>query len=104
MLRAAALLAKDAIEPAAASLRAGLAARQNWPMAHQYQMTLVSEVLQRVGDLDSAWAALTEAEEAGKAERWWEAEIHRLKGVLLLSCRRLDESEACFKQSLRLAQ
>jgi predicted ATPase len=104
ILRAAALLGQDATEPATASACAGLAARQGWVLGHQYQMTLASEVLHRAGDLDAAWAALAEAEAAGKAERWWEAEIHRLKGVLLLSRRDLVESEACFERSIRIAQ
>jgi class 3 adenylate cyclase len=104
ILRAAALLAQDATEPATASVRAGLAARQGWVLAHQYQMTLAAEVLHRAGDLDGAWAALTEAEAAGKAERWWEPEIHRLKGLLLLSRGNLIESEACFERAMRIAQ
>ena len=38
------------------------------------------------------------------SQRWWEAEIHRLKGVLLLSLRNLAESEDCFERSIRIAQ
>ena len=104
ILRAAALLAQNVTAPATASVRAGLAARQSWVLGHQYQMTLASEVLYRAGDFDAAWAALAEAEAAGKAERWWEAEIHRLKGVLLLSRRNLGEGEAFFRRSIRIAQ
>ena len=42
------------------------------------------------------------AQETG--ERWWEAEIHRLKGVSLLSQHCLTESEASFQGSIRIAQ
>ena len=39
-------------------------------------------------------------------ERWWEAEIHRLRGVVLL--RQLEpqqqEAEACFQQALDVAR
>ena len=38
------------------------------------------------------------------ASRWWEAEIHRLKGVSLLSQNCLTESEASFQRSIRIAQ
>ena len=37
-------------------------------------------------------------------ERWWEAEIHRLKGVLLLSQGNTAESEICFERSIRIAR
>ena len=37
-------------------------------------------------------------------ERWWEAEIHRLKGVLLLSQGNATQSESCFKRSIRIAR
>src|SRR4029079_19329466 len=104
ILRAAALLAQNVTDPAIDAVRAGLAARQSWVLGHQYQLTLASEVLYRAGDFDAAWAALAEAEAAGNAERWWEAEIHRLKGVLLLSRNNLVEGEAFFQRSIRIAQ
>jgi predicted ATPase len=37
-------------------------------------------------------------------ERWWEAEIHRLKGVLLLSRENTAQSEICFERSIRIAR
>jgi hypothetical protein len=37
-------------------------------------------------------------------ERWWEAEIHRLKGVLLLSRGNTAQSEICFERSIRIAR
>jgi len=37
-------------------------------------------------------------------ERWWEAEIHRLKGVSLLSQEKFAESEASFERSIRIAR
>ncbi len=104
ILRAAALLAQDATEPAIASLRAGLAGRQAWVLAHQYQMALAVEVFHRAGDFEAAWGALAEAQAAGKAERWWEAEIQRLKGALLLAQGDAEETEHCFEQAIRIAQ
>jgi len=41
---------------------------------------------------------------AAAAERWWEAEIHRLKGVFLLSAKSFAESETSFEQSIRVAR
>jgi predicted ATPase len=37
-------------------------------------------------------------------ERWWEAEIHRLKGVLMLSRGNAAQSESCFERSIRIAR
>jgi predicted ATPase len=37
-------------------------------------------------------------------ERIWEAEIHRLKGLVLLRNGRHDDVEACFQTALRIAQ
>jgi predicted ATPase len=39
-------------------------------------------------------------------ERWWEAELHRLKGVLLLALSPADHAEAeiCFHQALDIAR
>ena len=39
-------------------------------------------------------------------ERWWEAELHRLKGELLLalSTNKEAEAEACFNQALDIAR
>jgi class 3 adenylate cyclase/tetratricopeptide (TPR) repeat protein len=106
VLRGAALLGRDELEEATASIRAGLAVRKAWQLAHQYQLTLVSEVLARGGDYDGALAALAEAEAAiqAGAERWWEAEIHRRKGVVLLSLNLVSESEGCFERSLGIAR
>ena len=106
VLRGAALLANDELELATASIRAGLAGRKAWQLAHQYQLTLVAEVLARGGDYDGALAALAEAEAAihAGAERWWEAEIHRRKGVILLSRNLVGESEASFERSLAIAR
>jgi class 3 adenylate cyclase/predicted ATPase len=48
--------------------------------------------------------AFTEAQNIG--EPWWEAELHRLKGALLLasSMSHATEAEACFRQALDIAR
>jgi len=91
-----------------ASVREGLAARQKtgWDLHPPYHLGIASEVLERAGDYESAAAALAEAEMAIDAsnERWWEAEIHRLKGVLLRSQGDVAQSESCFKRSIWIAR
>jgi predicted ATPase len=108
ILRGSALLAQGAIEQAIASIRAGLAAREaaDWQIGRQYQMTLVSEALQRAGDREGAVTALAMAERliSTSGERWWEAEIHRQKGTLLLSAGSVPEGQASFEAALRIAR
>ena len=43
---------------------------------------------------------------AATEERWWEAEVYRLQGVLLLqrSPSDVDRAEACFQQALDVAR
>jgi predicted ATPase len=108
VLRGGALAAQGAGAEAVAIIREGLSER-NRPGAKLYRpfcMALFGEALEGAGKHDSALAALSEAlalaQETG--ERWWEAEIHRLIGVSLLSQNCLTESEASFQRSIRIAQ
>src|SRR5262249_23142220 len=60
-----------------------------------------------VGQIDEGLTALTEALATAHhtGERWWEAELYRLQGELLL--RRgtpMEEGEACFQQALAVAR
>jgi tetratricopeptide (TPR) repeat protein len=45
--------------------------------------------------------ALASAEVSG--ERWWEAELHRLRGRLLMTRGQHDESEACFRRAIEVS-
>jgi predicted ATPase len=102
-------LAQGGVMEAVACLRDGLAeqmtAGQNQLM-RQYGFALLAEALSHAGDFDGALSAVAEglavAEKSG--ERWWEAELHRLKGLLVLSSGASAESEACFVQAIRIAQ
>jgi predicted ATPase len=69
-----------------------------------YLLSLVAETCGRAGRIDEGLAALDEALRG--AERWWEAEFHRLKGDLLLSrsAQNLAEAEACYGTALEVAQ
>ena len=86
VLRGGALAAQGAGAEAVAMIREGLSER-NRAGAKLYRpfcLAVFAEALEATGEHDSALAALSEAlavaQETG--ERWWEAEIHRLKGVV----------------------
>ncbi len=108
ILRSGAILDQGAVREAAASLGESLAERQaiGRRLHGPYQLALLSEGLARAGDRDGAVAALAEAEAAieTSGQRWWEAEIHRLRGMLLLSSQRFTECEASFERALDVAR
>ena len=68
----------------------------------------LAEAYGQAGQVDEGLQVLAEAlvyvEQAG--ERWWEAELHRLKGELLLlqSSDNQAEAASCFQQALALAR
>ena len=108
LLRSSALLAQGETEQAVAAIPERLA-KPATIGAYQYRayhLALLSEVLDRMGNHDGALATLADAlawvEQSG--ERWWEAEIHRLKGVSLLSQEKFAESEASFERAIRIAR
>ena len=73
-----------------------------------YHLSLLAETLHRSGRTNEGLCALAEAlvvlEET--EERWCEAELHRLKGELLLSLATPDasEAEACYRLAIAVAQ
>ena len=74
-----------------------------------YLLALLSETCLRAGRIEAAGERLAEAraqvEKSG--ERWWEAELHRLQGEVLLAAAgdgdRGDRAEACFRRALEVA-
>lgn len=96
----------------AARIRQGIAAylANGAAMMHPYFLGLLAEVLDAVGQIDEGLEvldrALTLADETG--ELYYEAELHRLRGELLLkSSGRKDravEAQACFHQALAVAR
>jgi class 3 adenylate cyclase/predicted ATPase len=77
-------------------------------VARPYFLALLADVHGTLGKPEAGLAVLAEAltvvDKTG--ERWYEPELHRLKGVLLLqlSSDHQDEAEACFQQSLDIAR
>jgi predicted ATPase len=93
-----------------AQMRQGLTARrasgieQGRPIIH----VGLAEAHGKVGQVDEGLSLVAEAlvlvHHTG--ERWWEAELHRLKGELLLqsSPDNQTEAESCFQQAMTIAQ
>ena len=79
-----------------------------------YFLTLLAEVCGKVGQTEEGLNMLAEAlETAHKTEeRWYEVEMYRLRGELLLKSeiqgsesevQRLPEAESCFRQAIEIA-
>ena len=66
-----------------------------------YHLTLLAEASAQVGQTAAGLEALSEALATlpKSAARWWEAELHRLQGELLLQSSRVQtgEVQACFE-------
>jgi predicted ATPase len=73
-----------------------------------YLCTLLAEVSAHLGHTEDGLQALAEAHTLVEQhdERWWEAEVYRLRGVLLLrqTVPSQVEAEACFQQALDVAR
>ena len=70
--------------------------------------TILAEGSDRLGYPEDGLQALAQAHTLVEQheERWWEAEVHRLRGVLLLrqTLTHQEEAEACFQQALTVAR
>jgi predicted ATPase len=73
-----------------------------------YWLALLASAHGRLGQAKEGLAATTEAlaEVARTGERFWEAELHRLNGQLLLECDAANEAEAeaCFHRAIETAR
>ncbi|HWF88778.1 MAG TPA: AAA family ATPase, partial [Pyrinomonadaceae bacterium] len=67
---------------------------------------LLAEALAKVDRVDEAFAVLDEATTmvSDTGERYYEAELYRLKGELLLMKDKRADAEGCFKRSLQIAE
>jgi predicted ATPase len=72
-----------------------------------YLLAPLAEAYGNIGQIEAGLRVLAEALALVEqhAERWWEAELHRLKGELLLSQSpgTQTEAEACFYQALAVS-
>ena len=89
-------------------IRQGLAAylATGAELGRSYYLVLLAEAYGTIGQPEEGLGVLREAiavvDKTG--ERWWEAELYRLKGELLQAAERGDEAEACFWQALTIAR
>jgi len=73
-----------------------------------YWLAMLAEAYGRTGQVEAEMCVLAEALALVDTteEHWWEAELHRLKGELLLalSTDNAAEAEPCFHQALAIAR
>jgi predicted ATPase len=92
-------------------MRQSLAAMQalGSEQARPYSLAYLAEVYLDMGQAEEGLGVLAEALALvdKNGERWWEAELHRLQGELLLvqagERQQVPEAEACFQQALDVA-
>jgi predicted ATPase len=98
------------IEEAIASIREGLATRQSAGRSVEdpHELGYYIDLLARTGQADEGMTVLANAVAAcsDAGTTYWDAELHRQKGVLLLSLADGNgaEAEACFKQAIEIAR
>jgi predicted ATPase len=101
------------LEEGIAEMRRGLAAQlaTGAELLRPWWLFLIAEACERAGAARQGLELLDEAERAMERshERYWEAEIHRLRGQLLLATRVFDDEvsrspEECFVRALEVAR
>jgi predicted ATPase len=108
ILRGPALAIQGATGDAISCLREALAelARRGVTLYRPYGLASLAEVLARRGEYAPALATLREGFNNMEAtgERWWEAELHRVNGIVLAALNNLEESQSAFQEALRVAR
>jgi class 3 adenylate cyclase/predicted ATPase len=74
-------------------------------VARPYMLAVLASAKADLGKLGEGLELLDDALASTEAsgERWWEAELHRLRGRLLVARGQHDESEACFRRSIEVS-
>jgi class 3 adenylate cyclase/predicted ATPase len=106
-LRASAQLAEGSFDDAAATLRETFAPRRVITTAWQpYGHAIFAEALMRQGAYAEAAAALRAAVDRIEAtgERVWEAELHRINGLVLLAENTLEPGQELLRKAIRIAR
>jgi class 3 adenylate cyclase/predicted ATPase len=73
-----------------------------------YLKTKLARAYQQAGRIAQSLQTLDDAQQSldGRRERWWEAEVHRLRGEIVFTRSPEDtrDAEACFQQALEIAR
>jgi len=71
-----------------------------------FALALQAESLWLDGDLASAWRSIEKSQETMEkfGERYFEAEVFRIKGVLCMALSDHDQAEQCFQRSIQFAR
>jgi predicted ATPase len=110
MLRGWALAMQGEAAAGVADIRQGLVASQGVgpETLRPHWLALLAEAYSAAGQPEAGLTVLDEAFTlvATREARWWEAELSRLKGVLLLQLPspEVSQAEACFHQALQVAR
>jgi predicted ATPase len=107
--RGRALAARGSGDDGLAQMHQGLAAYRatGAEVRRPYFLALLAETYGKTGQPSQGLSVLTEALTMvdKTAEGWWAAELHRLKGELLLrQASPTEEVEGCFRQALEIAR
>lgn len=105
-LRGAARIAQGAPADAIDSIREGFVRGRASTMWQPYGLCLLAEALTQRGNHAEALAALSEGLERIEAtgERVWQAELHRMHGLVLKAQNKLSDSEAWLDRALQVAR
>jgi predicted ATPase len=93
-----------------AHIRGGLSVllRTGHYLYRPYYLSILAEALGKAGQVDEALSALDEAIESSRQSgmSYWDAELQRRKGELLLAGNNVDRAaaEACFRRAIEIAQ
>jgi predicted ATPase len=107
-LRGWALAARGHGEEGITQIRLAVYRAMRSPRDRPYHLALLAEAFAQGGQTAEGLEALAEALTTlpTSGARWWEAELHRLRGALLLqhAVAQPGEAEACFQQALAVAR
>ncbi len=107
-LRGWALAARGHGEEGITQIRLAVYRAMRSPRDRPYHLALLAEAFAQGGQTAEGLEAVAEALTtlATSGVLWWEAELYRLRGALLLQCSvaQPGEAEACFQQALTVAR
>jgi class 3 adenylate cyclase/tetratricopeptide (TPR) repeat protein len=105
LLRGGALTAQGAFEDAVTCLRQGLEA-QRINQSRPLGFALLGAALVQQGEHAAALATVRDGMQVQKetGHGLWDAELHRVEGIALTRCNRVEEAERAFEAALRVAR